>query len=171
MRAAVQVVQSLGFDINQEFPIFADRMPTQLLAFLRLSRLQDSGELAKVRVALPDVFISESLFMFIHTIFLSLLLYMSMVVWTLSSFVIQSELMWQIIPVSRLYPLPIAGRRRRLNMACTQVSTYHGNQACLETCSLVHGCLCVWVCECGKKMLNIIVLSISLPQTMVPSRM
>lgn len=76
----MQVVQSLGFDINQEFPIFADRMPTQLLAFLRLSRLQDSGELAKVRVALPDVFISECLFVFIHTIFLLLLLYMSVVV-------------------------------------------------------------------------------------------
>ena len=38
----------MGFDISQEFPIYADRMPTQLLAYLRLSRLQDSGEMAKV---------------------------------------------------------------------------------------------------------------------------
>ena len=44
----VQVVQSLGFDVKQEFPIYADRMPTQLLAYLRLSRVQDSAEIAKV---------------------------------------------------------------------------------------------------------------------------
>ena len=44
----LQVVQSLGFDVQQEFPIYADRMPTQLLAYLRLSRVQDSGEIAKV---------------------------------------------------------------------------------------------------------------------------
>ena len=44
----LQVVQSLGFDVKQDFPIYADRMPTQLLAYLRLSRLQDSGEIAKV---------------------------------------------------------------------------------------------------------------------------
>lgn len=43
-----QVVQAVGFDISQDFPIYADRMPTQLLAYLRLSRLQDSGEMAKV---------------------------------------------------------------------------------------------------------------------------
>lgn len=44
----LQIVQSLGFEAaNQEFPIYADRMPTQLLAYLRLSRLQDSGEIAK----------------------------------------------------------------------------------------------------------------------------
>lgn len=44
----LQVVQSLGFDVKQDFPIYADRMPTQLLAYLRLSRVQDSGEIAKV---------------------------------------------------------------------------------------------------------------------------
>ena len=43
-----QVVQSIGFDVKQDFPVYADRMPTQLLAYLRLSRVQDSGEIAKV---------------------------------------------------------------------------------------------------------------------------
>lgn len=48
----LQIVQSLGFEAaNQEFPIYADRMPTQLLAYLRLSRLQDSGEIAKASLA------------------------------------------------------------------------------------------------------------------------
>ena len=47
----LQVVQSLGFDVKQDFPIYADRMPTQLLAYLRLSRVQDSGEIAKVCLA------------------------------------------------------------------------------------------------------------------------
>ncbi|DBA68672.1 TPA: hypothetical protein ACH3X2_013468 [Trebouxia sp. C0005] len=54
-----QVVQSLGFDVQQEFPIYADRMPTQLLAFLRLSRLQDSGQMAKINFE-DDVVISQS---------------------------------------------------------------------------------------------------------------
>lgn len=49
----MQIVQSLGFEAaDQEFPIYADRMPTQLLAYLRLSRLQDSGEIAKVCIRL-----------------------------------------------------------------------------------------------------------------------
>lgn len=44
----LQIVQSLGFEaVDQEFPIYADRMPTQLLAYLRLSRLQDSGDIIK----------------------------------------------------------------------------------------------------------------------------
>ncbi len=33
---------------EQEFPIFRDRMPTQLLAYLRLARLTDPALLAKV---------------------------------------------------------------------------------------------------------------------------
>ena len=32
----------------QEFPIFRDRFPNQLLAYLRLARVQDPGLLAKV---------------------------------------------------------------------------------------------------------------------------
>ncbi|KAK9917898.1 hypothetical protein WJX75_009348 [Coccomyxa subellipsoidea] len=43
-----QVLESLGFDIVQEFPIFRDRMPTQMLAYLRLARLTDPALLAKV---------------------------------------------------------------------------------------------------------------------------
>ncbi|EIE20473.1 rubisco small subunit N-methyltransferase, partial [Coccomyxa subellipsoidea C-169] len=43
-----QILESLGFDIVQEFPIFRDRMPTQLLAYLRLARLTDPALLAKV---------------------------------------------------------------------------------------------------------------------------
>ncbi|CAL8465053.1 g4588 [Coccomyxa elongata] len=43
-----QIVESVGFGIVQEFPIFRDRMPTQLLAYLRLARLTDPALLAKV---------------------------------------------------------------------------------------------------------------------------
>ena len=32
----------------QAFPVFRDRMPVQLLAYLRLARLTDTGMLAKV---------------------------------------------------------------------------------------------------------------------------
>jgi histone-lysine N-methyltransferase SETD3 len=34
---------------GQTFPVYADRMPTQLLAYLRLSRVTDVAEMAKVR--------------------------------------------------------------------------------------------------------------------------
>ncbi|KAL3145868.1 hypothetical protein ABBQ38_015239 [Trebouxia sp. C0009 RCD-2024] len=54
-----QVVQSLGFDVKQEFPIYADRMPAQLLAYLRLSRVQDSAEIAKVNFE-QDSVVSQS---------------------------------------------------------------------------------------------------------------
>jgi histone-lysine N-methyltransferase SETD3 len=33
---------------TQEFPIFEDRMPLQLLAYLRLARIADPAQLAKV---------------------------------------------------------------------------------------------------------------------------
>ena len=32
----------------QSFPVFADRMPMQLLAYMRLARVQDPGELMSV---------------------------------------------------------------------------------------------------------------------------
>jgi histone-lysine N-methyltransferase SETD3 len=35
----------------QAFPVFRDRMPVQLLAYLRLARLTDTALLAKVRRA------------------------------------------------------------------------------------------------------------------------
>ncbi|CAG9467763.1 unnamed protein product [Pedinophyceae sp. YPF-701] len=44
-----QVVEASGLSAdNQEFPLFADRMPNQLLSYLRLSRVQDPAELAKI---------------------------------------------------------------------------------------------------------------------------
>ena len=46
-----EVLQAEGFSDLEEFPIFEDRMPTQLLAYLRLARLQNVAEFAKVRAA------------------------------------------------------------------------------------------------------------------------
>ncbi|GLC74385.1 hypothetical protein PLESTF_001507400 [Pleodorina starrii] len=43
-----QVLESLGFGPQERFPVFADRMPIQLLAYLRLSRVADPALLAKV---------------------------------------------------------------------------------------------------------------------------
>jgi hypothetical protein len=39
----------------QEFPVFRDRMPQQLLAYLRLARLQDANLLAKARSPYPTL--------------------------------------------------------------------------------------------------------------------
>ena len=44
-----QVVQSFGFSASEQFPVYADRFPVQLLAYLRLSRIQDPALMAKVR--------------------------------------------------------------------------------------------------------------------------
>lgn len=43
-----QILESFGFSAAEAFPVFADRFPIQLLAYLRLSRIQDPGLLAKV---------------------------------------------------------------------------------------------------------------------------
>lgn len=43
-----QIVESEGFSDRQAFPLFQDRFPTQLLSYLRLARVQDPGELARV---------------------------------------------------------------------------------------------------------------------------
>ena len=43
-----QVLESFGFGPSEQFPVYADRFPLQLLAYLRLSRIQDPGLLAKV---------------------------------------------------------------------------------------------------------------------------
>lgn len=46
-----QILETLGYYGDEaEFPVYADRMPTQLLAYLRLARVQDPGLLAKVRL-------------------------------------------------------------------------------------------------------------------------
>ncbi len=46
-----QVLDQLGFSALEAFPVYADRMPNQLLAYLRLARLQDPALFAKVRRA------------------------------------------------------------------------------------------------------------------------
>ncbi len=38
----------------QEFPVYRERMPIQLLAYLRLARLTDPALLAKVRDSVPS---------------------------------------------------------------------------------------------------------------------
>lgn len=43
-----QILESLGYKIEEEFPVYAEKMPTQLLAYLRMARVQDPGLLAKV---------------------------------------------------------------------------------------------------------------------------
>jgi len=47
--AKKSILESVGLSAErQSFPIYEDRLPTQLLSYLRLSRVQDSGELLKV---------------------------------------------------------------------------------------------------------------------------
>jgi hypothetical protein len=48
-----QILESFGFNANESFPVFADRMPIQLLAYLRLTRVADPALFAKVRSAAP----------------------------------------------------------------------------------------------------------------------
>ena len=43
-----EVLEEFGFSISEEFPIFEDRMATQHLAYMRLARLTDSAQFAKV---------------------------------------------------------------------------------------------------------------------------
>lgn len=43
-----QVLDQLGFQPKEAFPVYSDRMPNQLLAYLRLARLQDPALFAKV---------------------------------------------------------------------------------------------------------------------------
>ena len=47
-----EILDSVGFDTPQEFPISADGMPQQLLSYLRLSRLQNAAEFAKVNCSM-----------------------------------------------------------------------------------------------------------------------
>ncbi|KAL2623620.1 hypothetical protein R1flu_003825 [Riccia fluitans] len=43
-----QILEQAGFDNPQTFPLFKDRFPTQLLTYVRLSRLSDVGLFAKI---------------------------------------------------------------------------------------------------------------------------
>jgi len=46
--AKKQIVEAYGLTELQEFPVYRDRFPIQLLAYLRLARVQDTGELMRV---------------------------------------------------------------------------------------------------------------------------
>ncbi len=43
-----EILDSVGLDNPQEFPITKEGMPVQLLSYLRLARLQNSAEFARV---------------------------------------------------------------------------------------------------------------------------
>ncbi|GBF87903.1 histone-lysine N-methyltransferase [Raphidocelis subcapitata] len=43
-----QLLTAMGMSISERFPVYADRFPIQLLAYLRLTRIQDPGLFAKV---------------------------------------------------------------------------------------------------------------------------
>lgn len=43
-----EVLDGVGFETPQEFPISVDGMPLQLLAYLRMARIVDSAEFARV---------------------------------------------------------------------------------------------------------------------------
>jgi histone-lysine N-methyltransferase SETD3 len=47
-----QILESLGFSAKEQFPVYADRFPQQLLSYLRLARVADPALFAKVE-ALP----------------------------------------------------------------------------------------------------------------------
>lgn len=44
-----QILESLGLSATEQFPVFLDKFPNQLLAYLRLSRVSDPALFAKVR--------------------------------------------------------------------------------------------------------------------------
>jgi len=43
-----QILQQANFDSPQSFPLYLDRFPTQLLTYIRLSRLQDPALFSKI---------------------------------------------------------------------------------------------------------------------------
>lgn len=43
-----EILEGSGFTTPQEFPITVDGMPVQLLSYMRMARIQDSAEFAKV---------------------------------------------------------------------------------------------------------------------------
>lgn len=53
-----QILESIGFSAKDRFPVYADRMPIQLLAYIRLSRVQDPALFAKVSFE-QDVVMSQ----------------------------------------------------------------------------------------------------------------
>lgn len=53
-----QILSQAGFDANESFPVYEDRFPTQLLSYLRLTRVADPGLLAKVSFD-KDIVVSQ----------------------------------------------------------------------------------------------------------------
>lgn len=53
-----QILESVGFAPKERFPVYADRMPNQLLAYVRLARVQDPALFAKVSFE-QDVILSQ----------------------------------------------------------------------------------------------------------------
>lgn len=47
----VQILADMGMQPEETFPVYEDRMPAQLLPYLRLSRIQEADDFAKVRPA------------------------------------------------------------------------------------------------------------------------
>eukprot|EP01024_Parvocaulis_polyphysoides_P018683 TRINITY_DN18291_c1_g3_i1.p1 TRINITY_DN18291_c1_g3~~TRINITY_DN18291_c1_g3_i1.p1 ORF type:complete len:316 (-),score=22.75 TRINITY_DN18291_c1_g3_i1:137-1084(-) len=54
-----EILQNYGLEAEQQFPIMQDRIPLQLLSYLRLSRIQDAAQIAKVSFD-QDVIITQS---------------------------------------------------------------------------------------------------------------
>lgn len=54
-----QILQMANFQDEQTFPLYIDRFPTQLLSYMRLARLQDTGLFAKI-VFDKDLIVSEA---------------------------------------------------------------------------------------------------------------
>lgn len=42
------ILQAMGYDVKEQFPVYKTRMPLQLLSYLRLSRVTDAAVLTKV---------------------------------------------------------------------------------------------------------------------------
>lgn len=47
-KAKMQILEELGLQSKQSFPIYRDKIPGLLLSYLRLSRVQDPTKLMKV---------------------------------------------------------------------------------------------------------------------------
>ena len=46
--AKKEIMEALGYAQDVQFPVYQERMPLQLLGYLRLARMQNSAELAMV---------------------------------------------------------------------------------------------------------------------------
>ncbi|CAI5980400.1 unnamed protein product [Closterium sp. NIES-64] len=54
-----QILNDQGLSVSEMFPLFTDRFPRQLIAFMRLARLQDAAQLAGISFE-RDVMLSEA---------------------------------------------------------------------------------------------------------------